>query len=130
MPDCSLVRGVYLVRLTASEVGGGASEDMEACLTSSLSKMPAVTKIVLVDMEGVRFLRSSGLGAMLAACETLKSRGIRVSVCHVPPFGRNLFRISRLDEILQVFPTREDALDALGWGDADEEAEAGDPSPR
>ena len=130
MPDCSLVRGVYLVRLTASEVGGGAMEDMEACLSSSLANIPAATKAVLVDMEGVRFLRSSGLGAMLAACDGLKTRGIRVSVCRIPPFGRNLFRISRLDEILQVFPTREDALDALGWGDAEAEAEAGDPSPR
>ena len=129
MAECSLVRGVYRICLSASEVGAGACEDMEACLKDALGRMPADAKAVLVDLEGVALLRSSGLGALLQTSELLKPRGIRLSVCRVPPFGRNLFRISRLDEHLQVFGTCESALDALGWGDA-EDAEEADPSPR
>ena len=124
----SFVRGVYLIHLTASEIGAGASEDMEACLKDALGRMPANAKAVLVDMEGVNLLKSSGLGALLDTSERLKSRKIRLSVCRVPAFGRNLFRVSRLDEYLQVFDSREDALEALGWGDAEEAGPEG-PSP-
>ncbi|GEM_PF-6987670 len=130
MAECSSVRGVYRVRLSASEVGDGASEDMEACLKGALEHLPSGTRAVLVDMEGVRFLKSSGLGALLQVCSTLSPLKIRVGVCRVPPFGRNLFRISRLDEHLQVFESHEEAFDALGWGDAEEPPEEEDPSPR
>lgn len=113
MPNCVLDRGVYLVRFTQEEIGVGACEDIEHCLEGVLARLPEGTAWILVDMQGVRFLRSSGLGAMLSLCETLKARKIRVAVCHVPPFGRNLFKISRLEELLKVYPGIDEAMAEL-----------------
>ena len=113
-----MVRGVYVIRFTPAEVESGSCEDFEACLGQALETLPAGARAVLLVLEGVRFLRSSGLGAMLSVCERFKPRGIRMAVCRVPPFGRNLFKISRLEEHLLIYPSVAAALDALGSGEA------------
>ena len=114
MPHCTLARGVYLISFTQEEIGQGACEDIEVCLEQAILSLPAGVTTILLDMEGVRFLRSSGLGALLSLCERLKPKGVSVAVCRVPSFGRNLFKISRLDEHLTVFASSQDAMDALG----------------
>lgn len=114
MPKCHVERGVYLVAFTQEEIGQGVCEDVEHCLREALDRLPAGTQTILLDLEGIRFLRSSGLGAMLSICEEVRPRGIRVAVCRVPAFGRNLFKISRLDEHLSIFPDAQAALAALG----------------
>ena len=128
MPNCSLVRGVYVVRFTPAEVQSGNGEEIEGCMYQAVSGMPPGTRTVLLDLEGVPFLRSSGLGAMLSLCDELKPKGVRLAVCRVPVFGRNLFKIARLDEHLLIFPSVEAGVAALGWGDSEEEQE-GEPSP-
>ncbi len=114
MPQCSLIRGVYLISLLQEEIGEGACEDIEDCLEKAVGSLPLGVTTILLDMEGVRFLRSSGLGALLSLCERLKPNGVSVAVCRVPSFGRNLFKISHLDEHLRIFASAQDAMDALG----------------
>ncbi len=113
MPQCRLVRGVYLISLDQEEIGQGACEDIEDCLEAAVGALPTGVTTILLDMEGVRFLRSSGLGALLSLCERLKPHGVSVAVCRVPSFGRNLFKISHLDEHLRLFATAEEAMEAL-----------------
>ena len=119
MPEFTLVRGVYVARFTEDEIGRGDCDDMQVCLSEILKGIPPGVRILLLDMRGVNFMRSSGLGAMLSLCEKLKPLGVKVAVASVPTFGRNLFKISKLDEHLTIFPTLDEGLDALGWGDAE-----------
>ena len=120
MPEFTLSRGVYVARFTEDEVGSGDCDDMQGCLAEIMKGLPPGTRVLLIDLKGINFMRSSGLGAMLSLCERLKPLGVRVAVASVPSFGRNLFKISKLDEHLTIFPTLDEGLDALGWGDAEE----------
>lgn len=114
MPEYRLERSVYVVGYSQEEIGRGDCEDIEACLKRALETVPEDAKAILVDMEGVRYLKSSGLGALLTLCERLKPRGLKLAVCRVPSFGRNLFKIAGLDQFLQVYGTAEEGLSALG----------------
>ena len=118
MPDFKLVRGVYLIGYTQEEIGSGSCEDIESCLRHALETVPEGAKAIVVDMEGIRYLRSSGLGAILTLCEKLKPKGVKLAACRVPSFGRNLFKIAGLDQFLPVYPTAADALAALGKPEA------------
>ena len=129
MIPARLEQGVFVASLVPENIGNGGKEDIEEFLHKTLQSLPSGTSAILVDMDGVRLIRSSGLGALLSACEKLKARGIKMAVCRVPPFGRNLFKISGLDQFLLVFATVEDGLNALGWGDAEAGSPPGDPSP-
>ena len=120
MPEFTLSRGVYVARFSEEEIGRGDCDDMAECLAAIQAGIPAGVQTVLLDLKGVDFMRSSGLGALLSLCERLRPLGVRVAVSSVPAFGRNLFKISKLDEHLMIFPSVEAALEALGWGDAEE----------
>jgi len=74
------------------------------------------TRIVL-DLSGVDFADSVGLGVVVAALKRVRGRGGDLVVAGAVPRVRDLFEITRLDEIIDLFPSVGDAL-AAGVGDA------------
>lgn len=55
-----------------------------------------------LDMGDVRFVDSSGLGALVAIHRHAEAAGSRFTVRAVPPQVRRLFEITRLDDLLAV----------------------------
>lgn len=64
---------------------------------------------VVVDLSETDFLDSSGLGALVGASKEHADGGVLVLVCPKPNL-RKLFEISRLDEVLPVYPDLPAAL--------------------
>ena len=58
---------------------------------------------LVLDLSGVGFVDSSGLGALVALHRHAESQGGRFSVRAVPPLQQRLFAITRLDDILSVY---------------------------
>jgi len=67
-------------------------------------------KIVL-DLSGVGFLDSSGLGAVVAVLKHLGQKGC-LYLCGVTPAVMAVLRLTRMDRVFKTFPTRADALAA------------------
>jgi anti-sigma B factor antagonist len=71
-------------------------------------------KVVVVDLSGVTFMDSTGIGVLLNALRQLTSRsGELVLVC---PTERTLrpFEVTGLTGRISIFRTREEALGVLG----------------
>lgn len=66
------------------------------------------TRLVL-DLGGVEFLDSSGLGAMVSLLKALGQRGTLV-VCNVKGAVLALFQLTRMDRVFAIAGTREEAL--------------------
>jgi anti-sigma B factor antagonist len=72
------------------------------------------TQHVIVDLSGVVFLDSSGASAMLLSVSHARALGrALVFICPAGDALRRL-KIYGLDSMLSVYPTREQALDAVG----------------
>jgi anti-sigma B factor antagonist len=71
------------------------------------------TRIVL-DLAGVDFADSVGLGVIVAALKRVRGRDGELAVAGAVPRVRRLFEITRLDEIVELFPDVDAALAALG----------------
>lgn len=69
------------------------------------------TRLVL-DLAGVEFLDSSGLGAMVSILKALGHRGT-VVVCNVRGSVLALFQLTRMDKVFPILGSREDALARL-----------------
>ena len=69
------------------------------------------TKLVL-DLAGVQFLDSSGLGAMVSILKALGNRGTLV-VCNVQGAVLSLFQLTRMDKVFAILPSRADAVARL-----------------
>lgn len=65
---------------------------------------------VVVDLGGVDFLDSSGLGVMVGAGKRLDAGTRRFSIVCDKPHLLRVFQITRLDTVLRIVPTLDAAL--------------------
>lgn len=56
---------------------------------------------VEVDLSRASFMDSEGLGAVMSAHKAVAPRGGRVRILGAPPMVRDLFRITRLDTLIE-----------------------------
>lgn len=68
---------------------------------------------VVLDLGNVEFLDSTGLGALLSCLRKANSLGGDIKLCHVQDVARAVLTMTRLDQILDVHDTVEDARAAL-----------------
>jgi anti-sigma B factor antagonist len=60
------------------------------------------TPIVTLDLGDVHFVDSSGLGALVAVHHFAEAKGAQLVVKSPPDHVRNLFNLTRLDNLLTV----------------------------
>jgi anti-sigma B factor antagonist len=67
-------------------------------------------KKVILDLTGVTFIDSTGLGALLSILRTLRERNGDFRVCCAAKAIQLLFELVRIDKILDIHETREEAI--------------------
>jgi anti-sigma B factor antagonist len=67
---------------------------------------------VVVDLQAVDFVDSSGLGAMVSILKALGTQG-GMAVCNAKGPVRALFELTRMDKVFAILPDREQALARL-----------------
>src|SRR4051794_37181694 len=74
--------------------------------------------LVVVDLADTTFIDSSSLGVLIPAHRRLSSRDGRLVVACDAPAVLNTFKITGLDSVLELVPTRADALASGPGGQA------------
>ena len=69
------------------------------------------TRLVL-DLSGLEFLDSSGLGAMVSILKALGSRG-GLAVCGLQGSVLSLFKLTRMDQVFVIVADRDEAVARL-----------------
>jgi len=68
--------------------------------------------VVVVDLSGVQFLDSSGVGALVGAAVDLREGGGTLRLACPPPRVQKVFRISRLAEVIPIYDSVDEAAAA------------------
>lgn len=68
---------------------------------------------LLLNLEHVTFMDSSGLGILLFARRTLEAKQGGLAACNVQGYVVNLFKLTSLDRVVKLYPNEELALMAL-----------------
>jgi len=66
------------------------------------------------NLGNVEFVDSTGIGTMIAFYNTLKANGKKMFVVGVSKRVQQIFNLAKLDKMLAILPTMEDALKQLG----------------
>ncbi len=66
---------------------------------------------LMIDMSDVKYVDSSGLSALLTGKRLYKDHGSFVIFGIESPVVKKVFEISKLDEVLNIVPTKEEAED-------------------
>jgi anti-sigma B factor antagonist len=85
----------------------------EAVVLSRVAKAALVdSQEVIVDLGKVTFMDSAGLGELVFLHMAAEEQGRRLKLAGANPLVSELFELTRLSSIFEMFPTVEDALAA------------------
>ena len=67
-------------------------------------------RAVIIDFEKLAYISSAGLCAVLMTAKSLWSRDAALALCSLSNVIRATFEMSGFDKIIDIHPTRADAL--------------------
>lgn len=68
---------------------------------------------ILVDLQLVTFMNSSGMGALVATLKAVKAEGAELALCSLGDQVKIIFELSRMDRIFKVYRDRSECELAL-----------------
>lgn len=97
---------VLILRPTGQLMGGPDAEELRDAIHGAFDRGVGV---VLLDMAGVTWVNSAGLGTLIAS--HLKAREIGASLRFVNLSKRiaSILSVTRLSTVFEIFPTEQDA---------------------
>jgi anti-sigma B factor antagonist len=70
------------------------------------------SNLIVLDLSGVEFVDSSGLGAIVSSLKVLGRKG-DIVIAGVGSSVLQMFSLTRMDKVFKMFSTQEEALQAL-----------------
>lgn len=68
---------------------------------------------LLIDLESVSYMDSSGLATLVEVFQSIQKQGKKLALSSPVDTVKNIFTITRLDEIFSIYPTQKEALKEL-----------------
>ncbi|MBD2494413.1 STAS domain-containing protein [Nostoc sp. FACHB-280] len=66
------------------------------------------TNIILIDMQGIKFIDSSGLGYLVSAMQMVSNANAKLFVCSISDQVQMLFEMTKVNKLLQIFVDKEE----------------------
>ena len=109
--DLEVLSNVLIVRLKG-ELDHHTAEHLRTKMEEKILR-GSVQNIIL-SLEHLHFMDSSGLGVILGRYKQVTSRGGEMVVCSINPLVYRLFELSGLFKILKIRESEDEALQLLG----------------
>jgi anti-sigma B factor antagonist len=100
--------GLKIVSMPGEELDASNSKEFR----KSMAPLLGDKTNLIFDMEGLRFVDSSGLGALLSCLRQLNSVGGDIKLCGMSKQVRALFELVRMHRIFDIFNNQEEAIRA------------------
>lgn len=101
---------IVIITLEGEMVGGPDATQLTETLHDLIEHGK---KKVLVDMNQVGWMNSSGLGILIGAVTTLRNHDGELKLMHVTQKPMQLLKITHLDRIFEIFESEALAVDSF-----------------
>lgn len=102
-------QGVLALHILEARFGADA---VESFLQQAMPRIEQGVPLVLLDLSPVGFMDSSGLGAIVTCLKAQRTRG-KMAICGVRESVASLFQLTRMDKVVDLYSTVEEAATAL-----------------
>ena len=99
-----------MIAIAGRRVDGANSEEFQNDLEAILEEDD---RALVLDLEHLSYISSSGLRAVLLISRTLQRRNAKFALCSLSTWLREVFQISGFDRIIQVHASRAEAVAAV-----------------
>ena len=93
------------------QVTGEINISTSPALKKQFEQQPS--KKIVVDLEKVSYVDSSGLATLVEILKKTKSQGGRLALAGLSDKVRSLFEITKLDKLFSVFPSQTEAVSGV-----------------
>jgi anti-sigma B factor antagonist len=104
------VGDVTIVVLPGEQLDAGNAKEFKRDVAPLLEPC----RKVIFDLGQLRFVDSSGLGAMLSCLRQINAKGGDLKLCAMTKPVKALFELVRMHRIFEIHATKTDALRAFG----------------
>lgn len=66
--------------------------------------------ILLIDMQKVDFINSSGLGALVLIMQLVRAANAQIFICSINDQVKMLFELTKMDRVFQTFANQDDFI--------------------
>jgi anti-anti-sigma factor len=87
------------------------ARQLNQAISQSLEKG---ANIVLIDLENVTFIDSSGLGTLILILKKVRATGGKLFLCTLNETVKMFFQLTSVDCVFETFARREDVNQLLG----------------
>ncbi len=68
---------------------------------------------LIIDLTAVRFVDSSGLGALVSGFKNASARDGNLKLCCLQPQVRSMFELTRLHRVFEIFTSVEETMESF-----------------
>jgi len=94
----------------AGKIDAVTSRDFEKALAKLIDQN---LKDLVIDMEKVEYLSSSGLRVLMASLNRLKGKDGDLKLAALQPFVREVFVLTGAGRFFSIYPSIEEAIDSV-----------------
>jgi anti-sigma B factor antagonist len=98
------------VLCVSGKIDAVTSKDLEVALIGLIDKNK---NFLVVNMEKVEFLSSSGLRVLMASLNKLKHKDGDLLLAALQPFVKDVFFMTGANRFFSIYPCQEDAIKSL-----------------
>ena len=107
-------KGEVVILVFEGEIMGG--DEAKVFQERIYKAIQEETISIVVDMGGVKWMNSSGLGMLMAGLTTLRSSGGDLRLANVSERVRRPIEVTKLDKVLQMFGSVDEATVSFASG--------------
>jgi anti-anti-sigma factor len=112
--DIEVQRGTPVALVVATgDIDLSSASALRAACDEALADQPAV---LIIDLSGVPFIDSTGLGALIAAARKADVHGGEVRIAGAVGMVTRLLQLAGVERVLPLYPTREAASETAPRG--------------
>lgn len=111
LPPITMHGRVAVVQVLPATLDAVSEHESMLQVAEALSGLPA--EAIVLSFEGIHWINSVMLGGLLSLCRRLGAAGQRVVLADLGENVLDVFRRTRLSELLQIELTSEDAVRRL-----------------
>ncbi len=104
-----IIEDVHIISISG-RIDTITSKDLEAKLKEAIEERK---EKIIINLAEVDYISSVGLRVLLAALKGQKQNQGSIPLVSLQPFVQNIFKITGLDKMFQIFPTDEAAFQSL-----------------
>lgn len=101
--------GIAVLTVTAGRLDANIAPDLKKVVSEIVT---GGTSRIMLDLEKVQFMDSSGLGAVISSFKLTGQKGEFV-ICNMNEAVKEIFALTHMDRLFEIYPNADEGLQKM-----------------